>query len=188
MGNADLVVESNLEEPIIEVEIGGSSQGHSSGGGLCNLIFCILFLCFFLADVVTLLCLLCSWSYYQANMERRGASQETAHLTMTLAVVGTSCGAVLWFILMSCCCCCWKKAKGGNNTETVTYVEQTPMYEVGGGANVEFCAEVEVEVPMVEIEVELEAPVIEVEFEVEADVEVEIEIEAEVEVEAEIEI
>lgn len=38
--DADLVVESNLAEPIVEVEIGGSSNGAGtvSGGGICNLV------------------------------------------------------------------------------------------------------------------------------------------------------
>ena len=126
-------------------------------------------------------------------MNNSHVTRAQADVTMTIAVVGVSCGAVLWGILALCCCRCWKSQNKntGNNTGTTTFyqVEEVTTYEVGGGANVDFCAEVELEVPQVEVEVELEAPEIEVEIELGApEIEIEIEVEAEVEVEAEIEL
>ena len=155
-------------------------------------------MCFFIGDLVSLICLLVSWDYYAITIVNNNrVTRAQADVSMTIAVVGVSCGAVLWGILSLCCCRCWKGAKGHSqsNTHTTYQVEQVTTYEVGGGANVDFCAEVELEVPQVEVEVELEAPEIEVEIEIgapeiefEVEAEIEIEVEAEVEVEAEIEL
>jgi len=186
--NADLVVESNLAEPIVDVELEvGGNVSSTSSGGVCNLVCSILFLCFFVGDIVSLICLLVSWSYYATTiMNSSHVTRAQADTTMTIAVVGVSCGAVLWGILALCCCRCAKANKGQmHGTHTTYQVEQVTTYEVGGGANVDF--EVEIEVPQVEVEVELCAPEIEVEVEVCAP-EIEIEVEAEVEVEAEIEV
>merc|ERR1712195_50219 len=101
-------------------------------------------------------------------------SSELAQAYMIYSVVGLALGSLLFAILSCCCCCCWEKAKN-HGAETVTYVEHAPMYEVGGGADVEI--EFEVEAPCVEIEVEIEAPAFEVEVEIEAP-EIEIEVEA----------
>jgi len=197
--DADLVVESNLAEPIVEVEIGGSSNGAGtvSGGGVCNLVCSILFACFFVGDLITLICLLVSWNYYaQTIMINSHVSQDTANLSMTIAVIGVSCGAVLWGILALCCCRCWKGARGPRAVETTYEVQAVTTYEVGGGANVDDCVEVELEVPQVEVEVELEAPEIVVEEEVNVDIgdgaefndDIDVEVHADIELDAGVEV
>merc|ERR1712151_1008311 len=172
----DLVVESNLAEPIVDVEVGGNA-GAKSSGGVCNLICSILFLVFFIGDIITLCCLAFQWNYYTTTMvQTYGYNQTQANTAMIIAIVGVSIGAALWGILACCCMKCWKNSRGQGATTVV--VEQT-TYGVGGGVDAE--VEVEIEMPQVEVEVEVEAPEVEVEVEVEVDVQPEVEVEVEVE-------
>merc|ERR1712178_582762 len=180
--DAGLVVEADVEAPLVEAEVGGSAG--VSSGGLCNLICAIVFLIFFLGDVSAFVYYLCvpgSTAFIVNGSPSQGR-------TLTFWVFG---GAMaLWLLLSLLCCCCYKKNKGSQGPTTVTYVDS---YEVGGGAGVELevaveapVVEVELEAPEVEVEVEIEAPEVEVEVEIEApEVEVEVEVDAEVEVEVE---
>merc|ERR1712178_304095 len=96
----DLIVEQNLAEPIVDVEVGGNAGGKSSGGGVCNLICSILFLVFFIGDIVTLICLAVQWNYYTTTLvQTYGYNEATANTAMIISIVGVSVGAALWGIL-----------------------------------------------------------------------------------------
>merc|ERR1740139_1668523 len=98
--NADLVVESNLDEPIVEVEIGGSSNTKVHHGGVCNLVCSILFLCFGIADLVSLIVLAASKEYYMNEMMRLyNSTASSANSSWTWSIISLSCGAFLWAIL-----------------------------------------------------------------------------------------
>merc|ERR1712125_87727 len=152
---ADLVIEADLDAPIIEVEAGGSSQG---SGANCGLLWIILAILFALSAVSCLVY----------------AFMCLSHIGL---MIGMLVGCVINGGLSVLFFCCWKKGKSSGNSDANVAL----MGEVGGSVEVEM----EVEAPTLEVEVELEAPEIEVEVEIEApEVEIEVEIEApEVEIE-----
>merc|ERR1712110_861487 len=102
--DADCEIEVEIEVPLVEAEVGGSSQGGS--GGVCNLVCAILFFVIFLGDLGLFMYYLLVSSAAFPHPE--GWSVETTR-TVTCATLG---GALaLWFTLAMCCCCCYNKSK-----------------------------------------------------------------------------
>merc|ERR1740139_1245356 len=187
----DLVIEGNIEAPIMENEVGGNERAVEFGSGHKSMLSLVFGIMMCLAFAVTATALI----YHLSNAQFKEEQVSTWHFITYVAVL-TAC-LCAGMVCFSCYC---KHKKGfsvatnvgvsaetGGNT-TIELAADCQDLEIEVTVEPEFAAEVEVEI-IGEVEIEIEAPEVEIEVEVEApEVEVELEIGAEIELEAEVEV
>ena len=187
----DLVIEGNIEAPIMENEVGGNERAVEFGSGHKSMLSLVFGIMMCLAFAVTATALI----YHLSNTQLKEEQVTTWHFITYVAVL-TAC-LCAGMVCFSCYC---KHKKGfsvatnvgvsaetGGNT-TIELAADCQDLEIEVTVEPEFGAEVEVEI-IGEVEIEIEAPEVEIEVEVEApEVEVELEIGAEIELEAEVEV
>merc|ERR1711957_1075938 len=184
-------LDCDVQAPIVEVEVGGSSS-YSSSNKSCGAI--ILWAATILVSTILMAVL---------TMVAPGLGRVWY---IVFGIINIAALVFLVFAILSCC-----KVSGNTYVEDEGVIEVEYDQEVGGSGNVGFSVEmpvveieyevsapqvefeVEIEAPQVEFEVEIEVPEVEVEIEVEIEVpevefEVEVEVEADVEVEVEMEV
>merc|ERR1711957_805630 len=171
-------LDCDVQAPIVEVEVGGSSS-YSSSNKSCGAI--ILWAATILVSTILMAVL---------TMVAPGLGRVWY---IVFGIINIAALVFLVFAILSCC-----KVSGNTYVEDEVVIEVEYDQEVGGSGNVGFSVgmpvvEIEIEAPQVEFEVEIEVPEVEVEIEVEIEVpevefEVEVEVEADVEVEVEMEV